>query len=111
MSSLTADASLLSLLNAVHEIEPVILAHAADAERDRRLSDAVTSALRAVGLYRMWRPKALGGLEVEPMTAFQVIEGSRASIAQPAGTCNCRPRSMRLGRGFPMKAPQRFLVI
>ena len=72
--SLSTSAPVSSLLDAVHEIEPVIRAHAEDAERDRRLSDAVADAMRACGLYRLWRPRAFGGLEVDPMTAFEVIE-------------------------------------
>lgn len=74
MSHPAADATLPSLLDAVRQIEPVIRAYATDAERDRRLSDPVADAMRAVGLYRMWRPKALGGLEVDPMSAFRVLE-------------------------------------
>jgi len=70
----TADASLAWLLESVREIEPVIRAHAADAERERRLPDAVADAMRACGLYRLWRPRAFGGLEVDPMTAFRVLE-------------------------------------
>jgi alkylation response protein AidB-like acyl-CoA dehydrogenase len=74
MSPITARASLSSLLDAVHQIEPVIRAHTADAERERRLTDAVADAMRAQGLNRMMRPRALGGLEADPITAFQVIE-------------------------------------
>ncbi len=74
MSSLNTAASVSSLHDAVHEIEPVIRAHAEDAERERRLPDAVADAMRACGLYRLWRPTAFGGLEVDPMTAFLVVE-------------------------------------
>ena len=74
MSPITASASLSSLLDSVQQIEPVIRAHAADAERERRLPDAVADAMRAHGLNRMMRPRALGGLEADPITAFQVIE-------------------------------------
>ena len=74
MSSLGSDISVSSLLDAVHQIEPVIRAHAEDAERERRLPDAVADAMRACGLYRLWRPRAFGGLEVDPMTAFEVVE-------------------------------------
>jgi alkylation response protein AidB-like acyl-CoA dehydrogenase len=31
-------------------------------------------AMRDKGLYRMWRPKALGGMEVDPVTGFRVFE-------------------------------------
>ena len=74
MSSSTASASLTSLLDAVRQVEPIIRAHAADGERERRLTDAVADAMRACGLYRLWRPRAFGGLEVDPMTAFRVLE-------------------------------------
>lgn len=63
-----------ALLDAVRRIEPVIREHAADAERDRRLSAPAATAMREAGLYRLWRPKALGGLELDPMTGFRVIE-------------------------------------
>ena len=74
MSSDSGGESLAALLEAVHEIEPVIRAHAADAEASRRLSDIVADAMRRRGLYRMWRPRAFGGLELDPMTAFEVLE-------------------------------------
>ncbi len=63
-----------SLIEIVHQIEPVIREHSDEAERERQLSDAVAEAMRAQGLYRLWRPKAFGGLEVDPMTAFRVFE-------------------------------------
>lgn len=63
-----------SILDAVRRIEPVIRENAAAAERDRRLSAPAAAAMREAGLYRLWRPKALGGLEVDPVTAFRVIE-------------------------------------
>ena len=74
MSSMAAATSISSLLDAVHQIEPVLRTYAAAAERERRLPDAVRDAMRARGLYRLWCPEAFGGLEVDPMTAFRVIE-------------------------------------
>jgi indole-3-acetate monooxygenase len=74
MSRPVTDASLPSLLEAVRQIEPIIRANSADAERGRRLSDPVADAMRDAGLYRMWRPKSLGGLEVDPMSVFRVLE-------------------------------------
>jgi indole-3-acetate monooxygenase len=62
------------LLSAVRAIEPVIRQHADDAERHHRLSPPVMQALARAGLFRMWVPKTLGGLEVSPLTAYQVVE-------------------------------------
>jgi indole-3-acetate monooxygenase len=74
MAPAAGTASLDSLLDTLHEIEPVLRAHSADAERERRLPPAVAAAMRDCGLYRMWRPKALGGLELDPVTLYQVLE-------------------------------------
>ena len=63
-----------SLLEAVREVEPILRKHAAEAESERRLSIEAAYAMRDAGLYRMWRPKAFGGLELDPVTAFRVFE-------------------------------------
>lgn len=62
------------ILDSVRQIEPVIRENVGAAECDRRLSTPVADAMREAGLYRLWRPKALGGLEVDPITGFRVIE-------------------------------------
>lgn len=53
---------------------PVIREHAADAERERRLSRPVVEALTKSGLTNMFLPKALGGLETDPLTCMRVVE-------------------------------------
>lgn len=62
------------LLDNVREIAPIIREHAAEAERERRLSRPVVEAMLEVDLYSMSRPKALGGLELGPITIFRVVE-------------------------------------
>ena len=63
-----------TLLQAVRDIEPIIRQHAPDAERDRKLSSAVSRAMHQAGLYRLWRPKALGGFELDPISGLRIIE-------------------------------------
>ena len=62
------------LLGAVRTLEPLIRAHADETERQRRLSPPVVTALAEAGIFRMYTPRALGGLEVDPLTLFHVLE-------------------------------------
>ena len=63
-----------TLIDAARRIAPVIQEHNAEAERERRLSRPVLDALHETGLLRMFTPKSLGGLEVDPITRALVIE-------------------------------------
>ncbi|XXX78085.1 acyl-CoA dehydrogenase family protein [Sorangium sp. So ce134] len=75
-----------SLLEAARSLTPLIQEHAQQGERERRLPDPVAKAFRESGIFRMCRPRAVGGLEADPLTALHVIEElSRADGA--AGWC------------------------
>lgn len=63
-----------SLLKKVQQLAPIIKQYARDSERERRLATPVAEALRAAGLYRLWRPKTFGGFELDPVSAFRVLE-------------------------------------
>ena len=63
-----------SLINAAREIVPIIREHSEEAERERRLSQPVLTALRETGLLRMTTPRSLGGLETDPVTRALVGE-------------------------------------
>jgi alkylation response protein AidB-like acyl-CoA dehydrogenase len=63
-----------ALLDAARHIAPVIREHHEEAERERRLSRPVLDALYKTGLLRMFTPRSLGGLEVDPITRALVIE-------------------------------------
>lgn len=63
-----------TLLDAVEGIGPVIREHASEAEAGRRLSQPAMEALRGAGLFRMLRPRSLGGLEVDPGTFMRATE-------------------------------------
>ena len=62
------------VLGRVAELEPMIRAASAEAERERRLSADVAEALRAAGCYQLLRPLSRGGLELDPVSAFRVLE-------------------------------------
>ena len=63
-----------TLIEAARQIAPVIQKHNEEAERERRLSRPVLDALYETGLLRMFTPRSLGGLEVDPITRALVIE-------------------------------------
>ena len=49
-------------------------AHAGTAESKQKLAEPAFRAMQEADLFLMWRPHAYGGLEVEPTTAFRVVE-------------------------------------
>jgi indole-3-acetate monooxygenase len=63
-----------AILARVREIGPVVREHAAEAERERRLSPVVYDLLNDTGLTRMFVPRSLGGLETDPLTCARVVE-------------------------------------
>jgi alkylation response protein AidB-like acyl-CoA dehydrogenase len=65
---------LRALLRTVDKIKPTLRENTALGERICRLPDTSMNAMREAGLYRMWVPKTLGGLELDPMTVFEVLE-------------------------------------
>ena len=66
------------------ELGPVIREHQQEAEDQRRLSKPVHDALRTAGLQRMFAPRSLGGLEMDPVTCARVVE-EVASFDSAAG--------------------------
>jgi alkylation response protein AidB-like acyl-CoA dehydrogenase len=66
--------SATALLERVAALSPVIRNHAAENERIRHLAPAVVEAMVSAGLFRMLNPRALGGFEVDPVSAMTVIE-------------------------------------
>jgi alkylation response protein AidB-like acyl-CoA dehydrogenase len=63
---------------------PLIAAHAEQAERARRLPEAVLAALFEAGLFRLLLPRAFGGAEVDPVTFVRTIEAVAQADASTA---------------------------
>lgn len=62
------------LLKSVNKLEPLIREYADEAERNRHLSQPVVDALAEAGFFRLYTPRTLGGLEVDPLTFTRVVE-------------------------------------
>ena len=62
------------LMVSVEALKPLIEQHSDESERNCRLSSEVANGLRDAGLFRMLRPKVLGGLELDPVSFFRVVE-------------------------------------
>ncbi len=83
----TSDAQQLdTLLSAVKALAPLIHAHVEEAERNGHLSPPVVQALKEAGIFRLYIPQALGGLEVSPPTLYRVVE-EIARIDGSTGWC------------------------
>jgi indole-3-acetate monooxygenase len=63
-----------TIVTAARDVGSVIAKHVETTERNRRLATPVIDALRAAGLFRLFTPRALGGLETDPITMARVVE-------------------------------------
>ena len=71
-AGLAADAG--RLVETARRLGPLIRQHADQTERERRLARPVADALTGAGLQRLFTPRSLGGLEVDPVTCARVVE-------------------------------------
>jgi indole-3-acetate monooxygenase len=74
-----------ALLAAVEEIGPLLREHAAAGEAARRPTAVAMDAAREAGLFRLFTPRSLGGLEVDPVTCARVIEAAARFDSETAG--------------------------
>jgi alkylation response protein AidB-like acyl-CoA dehydrogenase len=63
-----------SLVERARALGPLIRHHAEATERAGRLAPPVLHAMREAGLFRMFTPRSLGGLEADPITVARVAE-------------------------------------
>ncbi|AKJ27446.1 acyl-CoA dehydrogenase family protein [Caldimonas brevitalea] len=63
-----------TLLARVQALAPLVDAHSVQAEQERRIAAPVQHALAEAGLFNLWGPRSLGGLEADPLTGLTVLE-------------------------------------
>ena len=86
MTTISPKLNSSTLLSQARDLASLIRRHAPDAELNRRVSPEVFSAMREAGLFRMLLPRALGGLEVDPVTCSLVVEEVAAADSAAAWT-------------------------
>jgi alkylation response protein AidB-like acyl-CoA dehydrogenase len=62
------------MVAAAEALRPLIVKAREEIEKDQRLPAALVAAMDEAGLFRMYAPRSLGGPEVDPLTAFRVVE-------------------------------------
>jgi indole-3-acetate monooxygenase len=67
------EATLDEVLSGISALAPDVARHASDIERDRRLPEALVSALKSAQIYGMLVPRRYGGLELDAPSAFQAV--------------------------------------
>jgi len=68
-------ASSNQIIDTVNDIARVLSQHIDEEEKQGRLSSEVVSSLKDVGFFKLFLPRSLGGLELDPVTTAKVVEG------------------------------------
>jgi indole-3-acetate monooxygenase len=71
---LPADIDAQPVVQAAIALQPMLRACHEEIEREQRLPKVLVGQLHAAGCYRMVIPRALGGLQVDPLTYLRVVE-------------------------------------
>jgi alkylation response protein AidB-like acyl-CoA dehydrogenase len=74
-----------AILANARSVGPVLREEADEGERRRRLTPRAVDTLRSAGAFRMARPRAWGGPEVDPLTQVEVFETLAQATGRPVG--------------------------
>lgn len=80
MSAMRA-ASAAAVVASAHDLARLARGEAEAIERERRLPDALVEALREAGLFDLWVPRELGGLDTDLATFVEVVRALSAGDA------------------------------
>ncbi len=96
------------VLAAVTDLAGRLRDRGAEIERDGRLPADVVAELRQAGVFRLWMPRELGGLEAGPETVLQVLETLSAADGS-TGWCAATGLASNSVGGFVSEAGARQL--
>src|ERR1700752_4907971 len=71
---LPSDVDARPVVQAAAALQSVIRGHRDELEREQRLPKALVEQFHAAGFYSLVRPRALGGLQADPLTYLRVVE-------------------------------------
>src|SRR5262245_42678864 len=91
---LPADVEAQPVVRAAAALRELIRAHRDEIDREQRLPKALVERFHAAGFYSMVMPRALGGLQVDPLTYVRVVE----RLAEAAGSCGWNVANNSIGQ-------------
>ena len=98
---LPADIDAQPLVQAAAALQPALRDYHDEIEREQRLPQALVERLRAAGFYNMVIPRALGGLQVDPLTYLRVVE----LLAEGAGSVGWNLANNSIGQLVTLGLP------
>src|SRR5271170_6483515 len=98
---LPVDIDAQPLVQAAAAMRPMLRDYRDEIEREQRLPQALVEQLRAAGFYNMVIPRALGGLEVDPLTYLRVVE----LLAEGAGSVGWNLANNSIGQLVTLGLP------
>jgi alkylation response protein AidB-like acyl-CoA dehydrogenase len=90
------------VVQAALSLQPAIRRYQQELEREQRLPKALVEQFHAAGFYRMVIPRALGGLQVDPLTYTRVVE----LLAEGAGSVGWNLANNSIGQLVTLGLPE-----
>src|SRR5882724_2368888 len=101
MERLPADLEAQPVVQAAAALRSVIRSHHDELERDQRLPKALVEQFHAAGFYKLVMPRALGGLQADPLTYVRVVE----LLAEAAGSAGWNVANNSIGQLVTLGLP------
>ena len=98
---LPVDVDAQPLVREAAALQPLLREYREEIEREQRLSPEVVERLHAAGFYRMVIPRALGGLQVDPLTYTRAVE----LLAEGAGSVGWNVANNGIGQLVTLGLP------
>ena len=96
-------ASSNQIIDTVNDIARVLSQHIDEEEKQGRLSSEVVSSLKEVGFFKLFLPRSLGGLELDPVTTAKVVEGVATYNTAAGWSLMVANTSVLMGSRLPEK--------